>query len=184
MEDPMTRLPEPNRDSLPPDAQAVWDRISGPRGSVRGPYAMLMHNPKLADAVQTLGTYLRFEGTLSGAERELCILATGREMGAAYEWVAHEPIARREGTRPEAIAAVRANGPLDALTERERTVVEIVRGLYRDRAISDEVFARARTLWSDAQLVELMTLAGFYGMIADVLLGCEVDLPPGAAPPF
>jgi len=184
MEAAMARLPDPTRDGLSPDAQAVWDTISGPRGSVRGPYAMLMHNPPLAAAVEQLGAYLRFNGQLAGADRELAILATAREVGAAYEWVAHEPFARREGARPEAIEAVRTGAPLDGLTERERTIVQVARTLYRTRAIPDDLFAHAQSIFSNAQLVELVTLMGFYGMIAVVLLGFQVELPQGAANPF
>ena len=180
----MTRLPEPTRDALPPEAQAVWDMIAGPRGDVRGPHAMLLHNPSLAQAVAALGERLRFHSTLPGAERELAILTAGRESGSRYEFVAHRPIAEREGTRPEAIEVVRTDGPLDELTARERLIVEVVRSLYRTRSLPTEVYARAEAELETAQLVELVTLAGFYGMIAFVLLGFEVDLPAGVPPPF
>src|SRR5262249_28369750 len=82
--------------------------------------------------------------------------------------------------RPEAIEAVRANGPLDALTPRERLVVEVVRSLYRTRSLPGDLYARATAELETPQLVELVTLAGYYGMIAFVLLSFEVDLPAGA----
>lgn len=180
----MTRLPVPTRESLAPDAQAVWDMIAGPRGDVRGPHAMLLHNPSLARAVAALGERLRFQSSLPGAERELAILAAGREIGSRYEFVAHRPIAEREGARTEAIEAVRIDGPLDALTGRERLIIEVVRSLFRARALPDALYARAEAELDTQQLVELVTLAGFYGMIAFVLLGFEVDLPDDVAPPF
>src|SRR5436190_12505537 len=116
----MARLPEPKREELDLDGQAAWDSIAESRGSVRGPFAMLMHNPSVARPVAELGERLRFHSSLPGAERELAILTAAREVGSRYEFVAHRPLAEREGARPEAIEAVRANGPLDALARRER----------------------------------------------------------------
>src|SRR5207248_106787 len=124
---------------------------------------------------------LRFEGTLSGADRELAILAVGREMGARYEWAAHEPIARREGVRPEAIEAVLTHGSLEGLSEREWLIVEVARGLLRHHAISDDLFAAAREALGQQGLVELVALVGYYGMIAMALVGFGVE-PEGEAP--
>lgn len=180
----MARLSQPSRAQLSPEGQAAWDVIGGSRGSVRGPHLMLIHNPPLAAAVGRLGEQLRFNSTLPGAERELAILTAAREVGSAYEWIAHRPIAEREGARPEAIEAVRTLAAPDALSLRERVIVECVRSLYRTRALPDDLYARAAAELETAQLVELVTLAGFYGMIAFVLLGFEVELPEGTPAPF
>jgi 4-carboxymuconolactone decarboxylase len=76
------------------------------------------------------GELLRFNSTLPGADRELAILTAGRESEAPYEWVAHEPVAVKEGTRPEAIAVVRDGRPTQGLTSREALLVDTVRALY------------------------------------------------------
>src|SRR5581483_10104075 len=117
-----------------------------------------------------------------GADRELAILAVAREMGSRYEWVGQEAIARREGTRPEAIEAVRDLASLEGLNEREWLVVEVARGLMRHHALSDELFAAAREALGQEALVELVALVGYYSMIAMVLVGFEVE--PEGEPPF
>ena len=180
----MTRIPEPTRAELAPDGQAVYDRIARTRGQTRGPYGVLLHHPPLAEAVAALGEQLRFRSLLPGADRELAILTAGREHEALYEWAAHEPIARREGTRPEAIAAVRDGGPIDGLRPREAVIVDTVRMLLREHRLTDEQFARADTELGRAALIELVTLAGYYGMIAGILNAFEMDLPPGAIAAF
>ena len=58
-----------------------------------------------------------------GADRELVILVTAREMEACYAWARPEHRAREEGARDEAVAAVRTNGPLDGLSKRERLLI-------------------------------------------------------------
>ena len=112
----VTRLPPPERDALPPEDQAVWDRIAAVRSGVRGPFGVLMRVPQLADRVRALEDHFRFDGELLGADRELVILVTAREMEARYAWARHEHRALEEGTRPEAVEAVRANAAVDSLT--------------------------------------------------------------------
>lgn len=180
----MPRLEPPTREALAPADQAIWDEIVGSRGRVIGPYLPLMKVPALAQRVAALGEQLRFHSLLPGADRELAILATGREVGAKFEWAAHEPIARREGTRSEAIEAVRSQGPLDALSGRERLIITVVRSLYRDHALSDTLHAQAIKDLGEQTLVELVTLTGFYGLIGFVLNAFELPLPEGARPPF
>ena len=180
----MNRVPEVSRDALTPEGQAVWDSITATRGGVRGPFGVLIRVPTLAQRVADLGTYLRFEGLLSGADRELAILVAARELDSKYEWVGHESIARREGVRPEAIEIVRTQGSLDGLLPRERLIVSVVLALYREHALSDALFTSARDELGEDQLVELVTLAGNYCMIAFGLLAFEVPLGDGVAEPF
>jgi 4-carboxymuconolactone decarboxylase len=180
----MTRVPEPTRDQLDPDAQAVYDQIAASRGALRGPYGVLLHHPPLCERVGALGEQLRFRSGLPGPDRELAILTVGREIEAAYEWVAHEVIARREGTRPEAIAVVLEGRSTAGLSRREAVIVDTVRALYRTRRLTQGEFDRAEAELGRRGLVELVTLAGYYGMIGAVLNAFDVDLPPGATPPF
>ena len=180
----MARLPELEREELDPESQAVWDRVSGSRGSVRGPMALLMHNPPLADRVAELGSQLRFRGTLSGADRELAILTAGREVEAGYEWVAHEPLGLQEGTRPEAIEVLRQQGSTDGLESRERIIIDAVRTIMREHRLSDGQYVVVEAEFGKSGIVELVVLAGYYGLIGYVLNTFEADLPEGSKQPF
>jgi 4-carboxymuconolactone decarboxylase len=173
----MARLPPPDRNGLPAEDQAVWDRIAAVRGGVRGPFGVLMHVPQLADRVRALEDYFRFDGELPSADRELVILVTAREMEARYAWARHEHRAREEGTPQEAVAAVRANGALDKLTKRDRLLVEITRALLRTRRLTDAQYAEALAEFGDRQLIELVALAGHYSLIGLTLGAFEVPQP-------
>jgi 4-carboxymuconolactone decarboxylase len=173
----MTRLPVAERSALQPEDQAVWDRIAAVRSGVRGPYGVLMHVPRLADCVRGLEDYFRFEGELPGADRELVILVAAREMEARYAWARHEHRGQEEGTRPEAIEAVRTNAPIDALTRRERLLIEVTRSLLRSRRLSEELYARAVAELGERQLIELVALVGHYSLIGLTLGAFEVPQP-------
>lgn len=173
----MSRLAVPERGALAAEDQAVWDRIAAVRSGVRGPYGVLMHVPKLADRVRALEDYFRFEADLPGPDRELVILVAAREMEARYAWARHEHRGLEEGLRPETIEAIRRNGSLDALTERERLLVELARTLLRNRKLPDDLYRRGLTELGPQQLIELVALAGHYSLIGLTLGAFEVPQP-------
>ena len=180
----MARLPALTRDELSPEAQAVWDQVATSRGSVRGPHAFLMYHPAIAERVGELGAQLRFRGVLSDADRELAILTAGREVEATYEWAAHEPLGLEAGVRPDAIEVLRSQRPSTGLEPREALIVDTVRALYRDHRIPDDLYARAEAELGRQALVELVVLAGYYGLIGFVLNAFEAELPAGVTPAF
>ena len=173
----MSRLPAPDRNALAPEDQAVWDRIAAVRTGVRGPFGVLMHVPQLADRVRALEDYFRLDGELPGADRELVILVAAREMEARYAWARHEHRAHEEGTRQEAVDAVRTDVSLDGLTRRERLLVEITRALLRTRRLTDAQYAEAVAELGKRQLIELVALAGHYSLIGLTLGAFEVPQP-------
>jgi 4-carboxymuconolactone decarboxylase len=180
----MARVPAPRREDLAPEDQPLWDEVWGHRTLGTGPQSVLMHVPPLAVRVARAGDAIRFNGQLPARDRELAMLATSREIEARFEWQAHEPIALKEGVRPEAIEAVRSRGILDGLEPREQIVIGVVRALYREHRIPDDLYQRALTAFGAPQLVELVVLAGHYGLLGFVLNGFEVDLPEGGSPTF
>jgi len=71
-----------------------------------------------------------------------------------------------------------------SLGEREATIIDAVRSLYREHKLSDDLYARAEKLLGRKGLVEMIVLAGYYGLVGFVLNAFEVDLPEGATPAF
>jgi len=72
----MARLDNLTREQLKPEDQQFFDEISSSRGSVRGPYGVLLHSPKLAARVAHTGTYVRFDFDIPESLKETVILAT------------------------------------------------------------------------------------------------------------
>ncbi len=180
----MARLPTLTRDQLDANAQALWDQLMASRGSIGGPTACILHHPELAARSTELGTQLRYRGVLSGADRELTILTAGREVEAVYEWAAHESIATEVGVSADAIETLRHQRSTAELVPHEALIIDTVRALYREHKIPDDLYARAESALGRQALVELVVLAGYYGLIGFVLNGFEVDLPEGVSPAF
>lgn len=172
----MTRLPNIEPDMLDVAQREVWERIVEMRGGVTGPYNVLMRLPLLADLMSALGEYFRSESLLGGADRELAILAAAREIGSNYEWQRHEPLARAAGTRAEAIECLRSM-VFNKMTQRELVIVEVVQSLFRTRSVPQHLFAKALNELGENELVELVTLTGFYCSIAFLITAFEIALP-------
>jgi 4-carboxymuconolactone decarboxylase len=175
----MSQLPKISREQLSSANQAIWDRVMSGRSGGAGPYGTLMHVPEMAQCFSTLEGYFRDHGTLAKPDKEMIILAVARELGARFPWSRHEIRARQVGVRSEALETLRNNGPIDALTAHERTVIELARSLVRERKLSDELFARAQSELGTGPLVEAVGLVGHYNFISMLAKTFDLDVPPG-----
>ena len=95
----MNRLPPIDPNNLSDAQRPVYERIAnGPRKGVRGPLAIWLQRPELAECAQALGRYCRYDTCLDPRLSELAILMMGRHWLAEYEWAAHKPFALEAGT--------------------------------------------------------------------------------------
>lgn len=176
----MSRIPEiTSRDALPEESRPIFDAIAASRGHVQGPFAVLLHSPEATERIAHLGTYLRFETGLPTADLELAVLAGAREWDCEFEWSAHGSLARKAGVREEAIQVIAHRRPLDQLTADEALIVRYVQELLRNRRVSAETFAAARSRYGDKGITNLTAAIGYYGLLACVLDAFEVEPLPG-----
>jgi 4-carboxymuconolactone decarboxylase len=177
----MARFTEKTPDQLSPAQRRVHDEIAkGPRGSVRGPFVPLLGSPGLADHVQKLGAYIRYESKLPGKLREFAILMTARHWGARYEWAAHVPIALKEGLAQATIDAINDRRQPALTDPAEATVHRFCTALINHHNSDDRTFGEAKELLGEERLVDLIGLMGYYTIIALTLNTFEVPIPPGA----
>ena len=175
----ITRITE--RGQVAADKRGLFDAIAASRGRVSGPFSVLLNSPEVAGRAAHLGAYIRFESALTGAQRELAILTAAREFDCAYEWGAHEPLARDAGARDAAIRAVANNGDLGELTDEEAMIVGYGRELLRAHRVSEATFGAAKAALGERGVTELTATIGYYGMLACALNAFEVEPAEGMA---
>jgi len=163
------------------DAQrAVHDAIAGgPRGHVRGPFPVLLHSPKIADHVQKLGGYIRYECGLPDRLRELAVLITSRFWRAEFEWFAHHNLAREAGISAEAIEAIRTGGRPQFSDPAEEAVYAFCTALHETHQVDDATYARVQEVLGQELLTDLVAMSGYYTMLAMTLNVYQVPLPDG-----
>ena len=174
----MTRLPVPAPAQMSAEQRTIHDRIaSGPRGGVRGPLALWLHRPELADKAQALGRYCRYETCLPPRLSELAILTTARIWDAAYEWQAHLQPAREAGLSEEVIVALGADKTPAFHNPDEELVYSFTRELNLTKAVSDDLYARTVAGLGPDATVDLVGVLGYYSLISMTIKAFDV-LPP------
>ncbi|NKQ54874.1 carboxymuconolactone decarboxylase family protein [Amycolatopsis sp. K13G38] len=153
----------------------VADRIRQRRGGRLTPLdGMLLHSPRFADGWNSLLGAIRGASTLPGDIRELAVLRVAELNGAAYEWAAHEPVAREAGMSGEQLAALRVGADTGALDDRQRATLAYTDAMTNDIAVEDELFRLLGKHFDDQQLVELTVTVAAYNMVSRFLVALEV----------
>lgn len=192
------RLPRLTPDQLDESQQSVYEAmVRGPRGhaaaefplvnddgSLAGPFNALVMAGDLGAAIQNVGEAIRFHGTLPPQSRELAILLVARSWRCDFEWYAHEPIGRRSGLSDHIIESVHAGEPPELDDPKTNAVHEVTIELLSTKELSDSTFEAGRAALGDRQFVELVSLVGYYGLLAGILNAFEVGLPESVASPF
>jgi len=162
--------------------KAAAEIAAGPRGELRGPFISLLRSPELMARVQRVGEYLRYQCPVDRRLMEFATLIAARFWSQSYEWQSHYRHAMKAGLAP-AIADALADGRRPSgMAEDEETVYELLTESLHNKSVSDATWARAVARFGEAGVVELVTVAGYYLMLAMVLNTARKALPEGAAP--
>jgi 4-carboxymuconolactone decarboxylase len=179
----MSRVPDLEPEALTPEQQRLHDEIAGSRsGTVRGPFAIWLRLPHLADAANQLGNTLRLQGKLDRRLFELMVLVVARHWSAQYEWYAHERRAREVKLAPEIIEAIRDRKTPTFSSEAEKLVYELVTEINETRTLGQATYDRGLALLGLDVLIELVTAAGFYTTVAMVINAFDAPVPGDARP--
>jgi 4-carboxymuconolactone decarboxylase len=179
----MSQLPDASQNSSP-DVQQTYRKLLEKRGRIDGMYRTMLNNPALTEKVGAVGSYLRYESTFPPDLRELIILFCARTLGAAYEWVKHEPPAMEAGLPRDLIEAVRHKQPVPESYPLYRQALDAAECALQHRSIPESLQQSLVEQVGIDGIVELVTLCGFYSMIAGIIFAFDVPLPPDSKEPW
>jgi 4-carboxymuconolactone decarboxylase len=182
--DSRSRVPLIRREQLPDEEnRKAFDAVLGgsTTAGFQGPAGISFYSPKAGRFATAFNGTLRANGGLDGRLRELAILVSARESESAFEWTAHEAIARKEGLAADVIAVVRDRKPVTGLGEREAAIIQLGREAIVRHKVSPETYARANRLFGTEVVVNICFLMGDYLMTALLLHTFDQQLPPGVA---
>ncbi|WP_229698611.1 carboxymuconolactone decarboxylase family protein [Wenjunlia tyrosinilytica] len=145
-------------------------------------FSTLVRHPDLYAAFMPFGAQLLRGGLLPGRVRELLVLRTAHNTGAAYEWGRHLPLAEAEGLTADDVARI-AQGPEDTgWTDLDRHLLRAADQLHSDARISAGTWNALASRYGEAELIEIAMLVGQYHMVAFFLNSAGVQLDPGFEP--
>ncbi len=164
--------------------KSAAELAAGRRGSVRGPFNAYLRSPALMDHVQKLGAYIRYDSLIELRLRELAALMAARDWTQQYEWYAHVPHALKAGIKVATIEAIAEGRRPTGLAADEKIVYDFVTELLANRGVSDATYARALKQFGEASVVELISVVGYYAMLAMVMNVARTAVPDGKPLPL
>jgi 4-carboxymuconolactone decarboxylase len=99
----MVTTPPPRPSGVTSSTLMTSDKIAARRGATRGPFLIWLRSPELAEKVDALGVYCRFDSSINERLRELSLLIAARRFDAQYSWNAHHRKAIEAGVSAESI---------------------------------------------------------------------------------
>ena len=181
----MSRLAPLDLNKLTPEQKKVADAIvSGPRGALHGPFEPLLRSPLLADRVQKLGEYCRFNNSLPRDLSELAICLIGRHFKAQYEFYAHARLAKEAGLAPAIVEAIRTRTTPPFTRDVERVVYDFVTEYLDTNRVATPNYKRAIDAFGEPGVVDLVGVCGYYMLVSMTLNVFDMKLPPGEPDPL
>jgi len=141
-------------------------------------FATLAHNESLREQFVALGSRLlsRKRG-LPPREREIVILRVGWRSQSEYEFGQHTVIGKQAGLTDDEVSRLAREG-LDGWSDADAELVRMADELCADNVVADDTWHALSEHWSEAQLLELLMLAGYYRLVSGVLNSAGVALEP------
>jgi len=179
------RMPEMTLDQMTPAQRSIAEAImNGPRGRMSGPFNTWLRSPVLADRLQKVGEYVRFNTSLDKRINEMAILMTAQAWGATYEWYAHAPLAIKAGLDPAVVKAIGTGRKPDNMKDDEAIVWEFTTQLRRDHSVDDAIYAKALEKFGEQGIIDLIAVNGYYDVVSMTLNVAHVRPPAEAEMPF
>jgi 4-carboxymuconolactone decarboxylase len=143
-------------------------------------FRTLAHHPALLDRFSRFGGFLLYKGLLPERERELVILRAGYRCGSVYEFGQHTRIGAAAGLTATEISRL-ATEATDGWTDADAPLVSLVDELCATNSVTDETWSALARRWSEAELLELVVVTGFYRLVSGLLNAVGVQREPGTA---
>ena len=166
----------------PAQLKMVEGVMTGKRGSMQGPYNVLLRSPELGNLAQQFGAHTRFNSSLPLALNELAILLVARFWTCQFVWWAHRRIACEAGLDETLIQAIALGQSPQNLSDKISAVCDFCDELLKTRAVSDGLYAATVKLFGEAGVVDLMGTMSYYTLVSMSLNVDRYPLPEGVSP--
>jgi 4-carboxymuconolactone decarboxylase len=163
------------------EGQEIYDRIRKDRNApqVGLQFRALLHSPKAAGFLTSMGAQLRFQSAMPDDLKELAIIVVAREWNSDIEWTAHAALAAKAGIGATTIEAIRTGKALTELSEPHQMIVRFVHELLRKKQVSDETFAAVQKVLGTRGVVDLTLTCSYYTAINMAQIALKPEMEPG-----
>ncbi|BCB75734.1 carboxymuconolactone decarboxylase family protein [Phytohabitans flavus] len=156
-------------------------RLVGADGRLQGPPAVWILSPTFGQALRHIGGAVRFGSRLPARACEIAILLAGHHHRSPFELYAHTRAGAAAGLTDADLAALAAGEEPAGMSDVEACVYRTTRRILDHGTLDDGEFRDAAGVLGEVELFELVTLIGYYTMVALQLAVFDVQ-PPAVAP--
>jgi 4-carboxymuconolactone decarboxylase len=140
--------------------------LVGADGRLQGPPAVWMLSPRLGLALQQVGGALRFESVLPARACEIAILLVAHHNHSPFELYAHTLAGAAAGLSEADLAALASGSLPSGTSDVEAAVFAVTRRVLDHGTLTDDEFSPAAGVLGEDGLFELVTIVGWYTMVA------------------
>jgi 4-carboxymuconolactone decarboxylase len=151
---------------------------------ISGPYNPMLRSPIMADRMLKLLDYLRFNTSVPKKLNEFAILIQARLWTSQIEWIAHYPLAIKAGLSESVAADLKEGKRPKSMQPDEAAVYDLCMELSTKHFVSDATFKRARELFTEQQVVDVITVSGTYASAAMLANATQEPIQAGKTPPL
>lgn len=181
----MRRMQGVDRDAMTGRQREIVAEIEqGPRGRAGGLMMLWLHSPDLAEHAQRVGAYFRTQDNLPPHLMEMVVLVTARHWNCEYEWVQHEPLARKKGLDDAIIEAIRERREPSFSDAGAKAVYDFTTSMLSAHQVSDATFDAVRERFGERGIVDVSILIGHYIHGAILINAVRMGPPEGTPKPF
>lgn len=154
-------------------------------GQLLGPPAVWVLSQPLGLALEQFGYAIRYQLSLPRRAQEMAILMVAQHRGSEFERYAHAQAGVKAGLTEADLAAIAAGEAPELVTEGERAVYDATRRILDCGSLDADEYHRYADALTVPGLFELVTLIGYYLMLATQLSVFDIQPPPAppSAPP-
>ncbi len=153
-------------------------------GRLGGPLDTMLRSPEVARRISHLSDYFRSGTSLDQRINEFAVILAARLHNSHYEWAVHSQWAMRDGLARPIVEAVAQGRRPEGMADDEAAAHDLLMELANTTAISDRTLERARTCFSEQQVMDLVAVFGMYRLVAGILALADVPAPAGIEPPL
>jgi 4-carboxymuconolactone decarboxylase len=168
---------------MTPEQKTLTDHVlAGERGTMSGPFNVLLRSPEMGDLAQKFGAQMRFHSSLPNKLNEFAILMTARYWSSQFEWYAHHRYALQAGLSPAVIEAVASGKRPASMQADEEVVYNFCNELLNTKEVTDATFQAAIKRLGERGVVDLVGVVGYYHLVSMLLNIDRYSLPEGVKP--
>ena len=171
------------REAMTPAQRAMVESVmQGKRGSMQGPYNVLLRSPELGQLAQQFGAHTRFHSSLPLQLNELAILLVARFWTCQFVWFAHRRIGAEAGLDEALICAIASGQTPSDMHADVAAVYGFCNELLQTRRVADDTYVDMVTRFGEAGVVDAMGTMSYYTLVSMSLNVDGYPLPPGVQP--